>query len=76
MGICSGILTFVAEFVIGIVGISSLTSAGGIIITLIFYAALSGIAYGLSSISIALIYARLRQIKEGVSIDQIVSVFD
>lgn len=35
----------------------------------------SGISYGLAAIPIALIYARLREIKEGVSVDSMADVF-
>ena len=38
--------------------------------------ALNAIGTGLSSITIALIYARLREIKEGTSLRDIVAVFD
>lgn len=38
--------------------------------------AFSGLAYGLSGIATALTYARLREVKEGVAVDQIASVFD
>ena len=45
---------------------------GGILLS----ALLSGLGYGIMNISLALIYARLREIKEGVNVDQIASVFD
>lgn len=49
---------------------------GSIILDLILEALVSTFGAGLFSILIALIYARLREIKEGVSVDQIASVFD
>jgi hypothetical protein len=49
--------------------------AGGIL-PLILYAVISTIGIGLFGILIALIYARLREIKEGISVDQIAAVFE
>ena len=40
-----------------------------------YLALASGISYGLAAIPIALIYARLREIKEGVSVDSMADVF-
>lgn len=37
---------------------------------------LNGIAYGFGGITVALVYARLREIKEGISVDEIAAVFD
>jgi hypothetical protein len=39
-------------------------------------ALISGFSYGLSGIGAALVYARLRDIKEGVSVDKLAAVFD
>ncbi|KMW60110.1 hypothetical protein AIOL_000262 [Candidatus Rhodobacter oscarellae] len=47
-------------------------TAAGVLV----YCAVSAISYGLGGILAALIYARLREIKEGVSIDEIAAVFD
>jgi hypothetical protein len=69
--ICAIIINLVAGFVIGLI-----VAIGGNILGLILFAALGAIGAGLLSILAALIYARLREIKEGVSIDQIASVFD
>lgn len=69
--ICMMIINLVTGFVIGIV-----VAIGGTILGVILFAALGAIGAGLLSILVALIYARLREIKEGVSIDQIASVFD
>ncbi|WP_422041356.1 hypothetical protein [Roseibium sp.] len=49
---------------------------GNLVLDLILEALVSTFGAGLFSILIALIYARLREIKEGVSVDQIASVFD
>lgn len=72
--ICSMIINIVAVLLIAIVG--SLGGTFGVIIAVILFAAISTIGAGFVSIVIALLYARLREIKEGISVDQIVSVFD
>jgi len=69
--ICVIIINVVTGFLIGIV-----VAIGGTVLGLVLFAALGAIGAGLLSILVALIYARLREIKEGVSVDQIASVFD
>ena len=69
--ICSVLINVVATFLIGLLG-----SAGGVFLAAILFAVLMTIGTGLGSILIALVYARLREIKEGVSVDQIAAVFD
>jgi len=49
---------------------------GNALLESITYAAVSSIGYAFLGILTALIYARLREIKEGVSVDQIAEVFD
>ncbi|WP_029062639.1 hypothetical protein [Labrenzia sp. DG1229] len=66
------VVELVAGFLIGIVS----TIFGSVILDIVLSAALSTFGAGLGSILIALIYARLREIKEGVSVDQIAAVFD
>lgn len=48
----------------------------GMILAVLLLVAISTLGAGYLSILIALIYARLREIKEGVSVDQIAAVFD
>lgn len=78
--------------VIVLVGISTVLLSGALLFAVVFVSeALFGdtlfltiiiaslavaVVYGLIGISVSLIYARLREIKEGVSVDQIASVFD
>lgn len=45
-------------------------------VPIILYIAMSTLGLGLMGIVIALIYARLREIKEGISVDQIAAVFE
>ncbi|KIC41143.1 membrane protein [Ruegeria sp. ANG-R] len=70
IGICAGIVNFLA----GIVA-DMLVEAGNWAM-MAGFSVIAAFAAGLTGISIALIYARLREIKEGVSVDQIASVFD
>ncbi len=76
MGICLMLVFFVIAFIVGIAAYFISDIAGSTMISLILNSALTALAYGLGGIFIALIYARLREIKEGVSVDQIVSIFD
>ncbi|TYC70094.1 hypothetical protein FMN63_09310 [Stappia sp. BW2] len=71
--ICASILNLVALFVVGLIA-----AAGsiGMVIGVVLFAAISTVGAGFLSILVALIYARLREIKEGVSVDQIAAVFD
>ena len=73
MIICSGLIGGGVGFVIGMMGSAV---GGGLIVSLILMAIATAVGMGLSGITISLIYARLREIKEGVSVDQIASVFD
>jgi len=66
------VVELVAGFFIGIVS----TIFGSAILDIVLRATISTFGAGLGSILIALIYARLREIKEGVSVDQIAAVFD
>ena len=53
-----------------------LESTAGTIPSLFLYVVITTIRAGLLSLPAALIYARLREIKEGVTVDQIAAVFD
>ncbi len=74
IGICTILLnivtSFVGGFLVGAVG------DGMVALAVLINAVLYAITYGLSGISIALIYARLREIKEGVSVSDLAAVFD
>ncbi|WP_422378670.1 hypothetical protein [Roseibium sp.] len=70
------LISFIINLVAGlIIGLLSAV-IGSVVIDIILSAALSTIGAGLGSILVSLLYARLREIKEGVSVDQIASVFD
>ncbi len=50
--------------------------SGGFIPSLIILTIVYGITYGISGISVALLYARLREIKEGASVGDLVAIFN
>ena len=70
------LIQLVAGFITVILGVGLASGFGGSLIFGIISSALGAIGYGLGGISVALIYARLREIKEGVGVDEIASVFD
>lgn len=51
---------------------------GTLVVTVmgVMNALITGLAYGFGGIIIALTYARLREIKEGVAVDQIATIFE
>ena len=63
-GIIGAVVTMLGSFGFGLAG------------TIVLTTLLNGLGYGLSSIAAALVYARLREIKEGVHVDQLAAVFD
>lgn len=73
-----GICTFVLNFAVGFGGGMLFMMLGDDMVALMVLvnAAVYAITYGLSGISVALIYARLREIKEGVSVSDLAAVFD
>jgi hypothetical protein len=67
-----GILAMVVVFVGVMVGaVANVTLVSVIVITLS-----TSVSFGLVGITVALVYARLREIKDGVSVDEIASIFD
>ena len=71
-----GVIAIVLSILIGVI-ISIPASIGiGVFGGIIAAAFLTGLGYGMMNICLALIYARLREIKEGVHVDQLASVFD
>jgi hypothetical protein len=73
MGIVTAIISFVAVYVAGLI-IAAMGSAG-LVVGVLAVAAFTAVGGGLSSITVALIYARLREIKEGASVRDIAAVF-
>ncbi|MEO9515869.1 MAG: hypothetical protein ABJH45_13820 [Paracoccaceae bacterium] len=69
------ILTFVLQWIaVFLVGI--LTAIGGATVLGIGMSMINGLAYAFGGIVVALVYARLREIKEGVDVDKIAAVFE
>lgn len=69
--ICMALIFAVAFFLVGLIGLSN-----GLALPVLLFAAISAIGSSLVSIFISLLYARLREIKEGIGVDQIAAVFD
>ncbi|MEP4249558.1 hypothetical protein [Tateyamaria sp.] len=69
------IVTIVLQL-IGIFLVGVIAAIGGQFIAGVGLAMITGLAYALGGIAVALVYARLREIKEGVDVDQIASVFE
>ena len=65
----------VAGFGGGLIG-SMIGGPVGIVLNLLVTALITAFTYGLSAIFIALVYARLREIKEGVSVSDLAKVFE
>ena len=75
VAILTVVITFVAGAVIGLV-VAVLPSVFTVVVGGILFALITGFGYALGGIAVALTYARLREIKDGVDVDQIASVFD
>ncbi len=76
VGIIASIIQNIAEYMMPVLTSAFGGETLGWIIAIIVSSAIGAIGYGLGGISVALTYARLREIKEGVSVDEIASVFD
>jgi len=69
--ICMALIFALAFFLVGLVGLSN-----GLALPVLIFAAVAAVGSSLVSIFVSLLYARLREIKEGVGVDQIAAVFD
>jgi hypothetical protein len=76
LGIIGAVIGFVAMFIAGLFLAGTGASGISIAIGVLVLATVTTIGAGLGSISVALIYARLREIKEGTSVRDIAAVFD
>jgi hypothetical protein len=76
IGIVNVAISFVAMFIVGFLESSVGGGVGGLVMSVLVLSAVTAIGFGLSSIAVALIYARLREIKEGASVRDIAAVFD
>lgn len=77
LGLCAIVIGIGVSFLVAMV--SNFTGGedgAGVVIAVVIQALASAAIYGVIYIAIALIYARLREIKEGVNVDQLVSVFE
>lgn len=74
--ICSFLIGIVTQFIFGFLIAAFGTGTLGIGLSVIINAALFAVTYGLSGIGVSLVYARLREIKEGISVDRLADVFE
>ncbi|MEL7114724.1 MAG: hypothetical protein AAGP08_03895 [Pseudomonadota bacterium] len=70
------LLQFAAGFVLGLLATGLTGSTGGLLFYGILFSLIGAFGYGMGGISVALIYARLREIKEGIGVDEIAKVFE
>lgn len=70
------LLSFAVTFLAGIFASIVGFGAVGVVLTILISGLVYAFTYGLSGITVALIYARLREIKEGVSVEELAAVFD
>ncbi|MBO6512103.1 MAG: hypothetical protein JJ979_27090, partial [Roseibium sp.] len=77
-GLILGLLVAIGLQIVAMLLVAGIAAFGtlGMVLALILLVAISTLGAGYLSILVSLIYARLREIKEGVSVDQIASVFD
>lgn len=71
IGMCTLGLYIAAGFVIGLISLVVPPLVGSLL-----FGALSTAGTGILSIAVSLVYARLREIKEGIGLDEIAAVFD
>lgn len=76
VAVVTGIIGFITPVVTNLTIEAIGVNQTSIVLILLATSALSAIGFGLSSITTALTYARLREIKEGVSVSDIADVFD
>lgn len=70
------LLSFVTTFVAGF-AVSMLAAGWGAVLAMgLMISLMTGLGYAFGGIAVALVYARLREIKDGVDVDQIAAVFD
>jgi len=70
------LIGFVIGGIAGAVLLSGSASTTNAIVFGFVMSAISAFAYGFGGIAVALVYARLREIKEGIGVDEIAAVFD
>lgn len=72
IGIVIILLSAVSQLFVGLV----LAGTGGLLLFFVLQSVLSAVIYAISSIFAALLYARLREIKEGLGLRDLASVFE
>lgn len=74
------ICVIVISMIFGVVLVLAISPLGGSFIGgaigILLISVINGFTYSLSAITVSLVYARLREIKEGVGVDQLAAVFE
>jgi hypothetical protein len=70
------VIGLVTGFIVGLILAGVGGGFVGIVVGVLLFSVINSIGTGLGSIAVALIYARLREIKEGTSVRDIAAVFD
>ena len=76
IAIVAMIINFIAMFVVGLVMVPLAGGGAGMLVGVLGLGILTSITNGLAAIQLSLVYARLREIKEGASVRDIAAVFD
>lgn len=76
VGVINGLLFGIAEFVAELALLVSPPGVGSLIAYGVAMSSIAGLGFAYAGIVSAMVYARLREIKEGVDIDQLATVFD
>ncbi|WP_422378668.1 hypothetical protein [Roseibium sp.] len=69
--ICMALIFVLAFFIVQTLGYQ-----GNLIVSVLLFSTIAAVGTSLLSVFVSLLYARLREIKEGVGVDEIASVFD
>lgn len=69
--ICMALIFVLAFFIVETLGYQ-----GNLIVSVLLFSTIAAVGTSLLSVFVSLLYARLREIKEGVGVDEIASVFD
>jgi hypothetical protein len=76
IGIINIVIGFVAQWIVGMLVAAIGGGISALLAFILVQSLITSVSFGLGSITIALIYARLREIKEGASVRDISAVFD
>lgn len=72
LGLIMIVVSFIFTFIVGAIA----SALGGVILLIVVQALFSAATFALANIGIALLFARLKEIKEGVAVDSLVEIFE